>query len=150
MELKIKRLTETAKIPQYKTLGAACFDLCADEDAEVWHYDGVRLISTGLAFEVPFGHVMLVYLRSGVSIKKPIALANHVGVVDSDYRGEVKIPVRLVSAVDVADYEPLTITKGERIAQAMIVPYVKAEIKEVEELSETKRGAGGFGSTGDK
>lgn len=142
MELKIKRLTETAKIPQYETLGAACFDLCADEDVMAWLIDGAKLIPTGLAFEVPFGHVMLVYLRSGVSIKKPITLANCVGVIDSDYRGEVKIPIRAVQP------QMLVVEKGERIAQAMIVPYVKAEIKEVDELSETKRGTGGFGSTG--
>lgn len=145
MELKIKRLSETAKLPKYETMGAACFDLCADEDMIIWPSDGPKLVSTGLSFEVPFGHVMLLYLRSGISIKKPIMLANNVGVIDSDYRGEVYIPVYTRDK----DRE-LVIEKGERICQAMIVPYIKTDIVEVEELSETKRGAGGFGSTGVK
>lgn len=139
MKLKIKKLHPHALTPTYGTDGAACFDLYSiTED-----YEAPMIVArTGLAFEVPEGHVMMVYSRSGMGIKQGTRLANCVGVIDSDYRGEVM--VALHNDRDNA----VRVGRGDRIAQAMIVPVQQVAFELVDELSNTDRGAGGFGSTG--
>lgn len=141
MELKFKRLSPKATlVPAYATSGAACFDIHATEYCTLGPgmYDAVH---TGLAFEVPEGFALMLYSRSGHGAKA-ISLANSVGVIDSDYRGEVKVLLR-------NDGEKLvTFAPGDRIAQAMLLPLPQVTLVEVTELSETARGTGGFGSTG--
>ena len=144
--LKVKKMDRSAIIPKYQTPGAACFDLHAiGEAAPVALNSEVRYshtFRTGLQFEVPDGWVMLVFSRSGHGFKNDIRLANCVGVIDSDYRGEVQVKL----TADDTGY--LVVKNGDRIAQAMLVPARQVHIEEVAELSETERGAGGFGSTG--
>ena len=147
MKVKIKKLHPYAIVPTYGTSGAACFDLYAIEVHPCGHVvsDGVPItFRTGLAFEVPQGHVMLVYSRSGHGFKHDTRLANCVGVIDSDYRGEVM--VRLTR--DSADSFLYQAQNGDRIAQAMIVPINQVSFDVVDELGDTDRGEGGFGSTG--
>jgi dUTP pyrophosphatase len=145
MKLKIKRLDERAIIPKFATDGAACFDLHAiDADAFKPHPTDWKaaIFRTGLAVEVPAGYVLQVYSRSGQGFKDAIRLSNSVGIVDSDYRGEIMVSLR-------TDGESYTkVRDGDRIAQAMIVALPVVQIEEVDELSDTARGAGGFGSTG--
>jgi len=146
MKLKIKKLHPDAVTPTYGTDGAAAFDLhaidCADAHP-VYNGRGVNF-RTGLAFEIPHDHVMLVFSRSGHGFKHDTRLANCVGVIDSDYRGEVL--VRLTSDSNIRDV--LRVSRGDRIAQAMLVPIPHVELEVVDDLSETDRGTGGFGSTG--
>lgn len=140
-DLKVKRLDPKAQLPGYATLGAACFDIAALNVGFV-SGGGYATFSTGLAFEVPEGHVMLIFSRSGHGFKNNVRLANCVGVIDSDYRGEVMVKLTNDSRQD------MWVEPGDRIAQAMIVPVQQVTFTEVDELSETARGAGGFGSTG--
>lgn len=146
MQLKVTKLVEAAIIPAYATPGAACFDLHAclpGGDAAInTCRDATVVVPTGLAFEVPEGHVMLVYSRSRHGFKQNTRLANCVGVIDSDYRGEVLVKLTR------DDGGSLFVTHGDRIAQAMIVPAPQVELIEVDDLDETERGANGFGSTG--
>ena len=146
MELKIKKLNDNAIIPKAATGGSAGMDLYACLDSDVVLKPGERaLIPTGIAIALPdSSYVAYIYARSGLAIKNGITLSNCVGVVDSDYRGEIK--VGLVNLSD-KDY---TVTSGDRIAQMVIAPVIIPEISEVDELDETERGAGGFGSTGKK
>lgn len=147
MKVKIKKLHPDAVMPQYASSGAACFDLHALlEDGEVnGVFPGMPLvISTGLAFEIPEGHVMLVFSRSGHGFKNDVRLSNCVGVIDHDYRGEVKVKL----ANDQDEFGGLFVSPGDRIAQALIVPFPKVEFDWADELSDTERGEGGFGSTG--
>lgn len=140
--LNIKKLTYTAQLPIYATEGAACFDIITDiKSIKTIGPGDMRVISTGLAFEIPEGHVMLLYSRSGHG-KKGIALANGVGVIDSDYRGE--LGVMLKNSSDTI----FSVNPGDRIAQAMIIPVPLCELVQVDKLTETTRGSGGFGSTG--
>ena len=145
MKLKVKKVHHAAILPKYATKGAAFFDLhavdCADQKVPACMPTTIR---TGLAFEVPHGHVMLIFSRSGHGFNHDTRLANCVGVIDSDYRGEVK--VRLTRDISLSD--SLSFTAGDRIAQAMILPLPWIQIVEDNDLSETARGAGGFGSTG--
>lgn len=145
MELKIKKVKENAKIPTRGSDGAAGFDLyaCIDEPLTLNKGD-TALIPTGIAIAVPDGYAAFIHSRSGLSIKKGICLLNSVGVVDSDYRGEVCVGV--IKATD----GPYTIEPGERIAQMVIKAVEIPELIETDELDETERGAGGFGSTGTK
>jgi dUTP pyrophosphatase len=143
MKLKIKRLDERAIIPKFATDGAACFDLHAIHGGTICVETAPRSFHTGLAVEVPPGHVMLVYSRSGHGFNYSVRLANCVGVIDSDYRGEVMVALECDATRDA-----LEINAGDRIAQAMIVALPVVQIEEVDELSDTARGAGGFGSTG--
>lgn len=150
MQINIKKVHPAAELPEYATSGAACFDLRAlvlteDNAVEttVPQY-GAQLFRTGLSFEVPEGHVMLVYSRSGHGFKNGVRLANCVGVIDSDYRGEVMVKLQNDSNIS------MLVFNGDRIAQAMIMPVQQVTFQEVEELSSTDRGAGGFGSTGAK
>lgn len=145
MELKIKKLKENAKIPTRGTDGAAGFDLyaCIDEPLTLNKGD-TALIPTGIAIAVPDGYAAFIHSRSGLSIKKGICLLNSVGVVDSDYRGEVCVGV--IKATD----GPYTIEPFERIAQMVIKQVCIPTLVETNELDDTDRGTGGFGSTGTK
>lgn len=137
--MKFKKLHPDAITPTYATDGAACIDLYASHEAIV---QAPTAIGTGIAFEVPEGYAMLVFSRSGHGFKDGIRLANCVGVIDSDYRGEVAI--KLHNDAWIAKH----IAKGDRIAQAMLVPVPRIELEEVAVLGDTARGTGGFGSTG--
>lgn len=143
IKLKILKLDERVNIPCYQTDGSAGMDLCAfvDEPIVLKSLER-RLIPTGLKIELPTGYEAQVRPRSGMSIKHGITLINCVGTIDEDYRGEVCVPV-----VNLSNDE-FTINNGDRIAQMIIAPVTKAELDIVQELSETKRGEGGFGSTG--
>lgn len=144
-QLRIKRLHPDAKIPQFATAGAACIDLHAIEaHAFKPHPTDVHAVifRTGLAVEVPPGWCLEIYSRSGQGFKDAIRLSNCVGIIDADYRGEIMVSLR-------ADGEHCSkVRTGDRIAQAKLAPAPRFEIVEVEELSETARGEGGFGSTG--
>jgi dUTP pyrophosphatase len=141
--LKIKKINEKASLPQYKTTGASGFDLsaCIDKDL-ILNPGDIKLIPTGLIFEIPNGYEIQIRPRSGLALKYGITLVNTPGTIDSDYRGEVKLITTNVSK------EPFTVKNGERIAQAILTNYVRAEITEDKVLSETERGTGGFGHTG--
>lgn len=143
--VRIKKLSEDAVIPTYGTEFSAGADLYACLENPITIQPGETvLIKTGLAMEIPVGYAGLVYARSGLATKKGLAPANKVGVIDSDYRGEVMVGLHNHSLAP-ADIEP-----GERIAQLVITPYISAAFEEVSELNETVRGEGGFGSTGKK
>lgn len=142
MNLKVKKLHANAKLPVYGSQGAACFDLHYADYMQGDLLPGkVTKVPTGLAFEIPEGHCMLLFGRSGMGAKG-IRLANCVGVIDSDYRGEVAVLI-------FNDSDQIKcIAPGERIAQAMIIPVPACSFEQVSELSDTTRGEGGFGSTG--
>ena len=148
MELKIKvvspKIGREIPLPRYQTAGAAAMDLCACVDEAVTLNAGERrLVPTGIAIALPSAdYVALVFARSGLGIKQGVCLSNGVGVIDSDYRGE--IAVGLVNLSDA----PYTVQPGDRIAQLMVTPVVQPRVHLVPELDETERGAGGFGSTG--
>ena len=143
--VKIKRLVPEAKLPAYGSAFAAGADLYALLDAPLTIPAGATvLVHTGIALAIPEGLVGLIYARSGLATKRGLAPANKVGVIDADYRGEVMVALHNHSAAD-AVVEPF-----ERIAQLVIAPYITAEFSECEELDDTARGAGGFGSTGVK
>ncbi len=148
MNLKIKavspKIGTDIPFPFYASAGAAGMDLCAcvDEPVTIAPRQIVSL-PTGIAIALPSAdYVALVFARSGLGIKHGVALANGVGVIDSDYRGEIR--VGLVNQSDV----PYTIQPGDRVAQLAVMPVVQAQLERVETLDETERGAGGFGSTG--
>jgi len=154
MHLKVKKLDPAAILPQYATAGAACFDIHAlapwgspdwdnMEERRVHDFNPLTL-RTGLAFEIPEGHVMLVFSRSGHGFKNDVRLANCTGVIDSDFRGELMVKL----TCDQDTVPVLIVRPGDRIAQAMIVPIPRVEMVEVDELGTTERGAGGLGSTG--
>lgn len=144
-EMNIKKLNNKAVVPAYGSDFAAGADFYACEGGEVTIAAGeTRLIHTGIAMEIPEGLVGLVYARSGLASKRGLAPANKVGVIDSDYRGEVMVALHNHSNA------PQTIADGERIAQIVFAPYYTAEFQIVDELGDTARGEGGFGSTGRK
>lgn len=143
--VRVKKLDDRAVLPTYGSEFAAGADLYAVADAPVTIQPGETvLIHTGLAMEIPVGYVGLIYARSGLASKKGLAPANKVGVIDADYRGEFMVALHNHSC------EARTIEHGERIAQLVIAPYLTAQFTAVEELEDTVRGAGGFGSTGTK
>ena len=143
--LKIKRLRPSAQIPSYATPGSAGLDLCADLDAPVTlEPGGAATIPTGLAVQLEPGRAGFIFARSGLAIKHGIGLTNSVGVIDSDYRGEIKVGVINQIA------ESYTISPGERIAQLVVMPVSMMPVEECDKLDDTARGAGGFGSTGKK
>ena len=145
MTVRIKKLSEGATIPTYGTDFSAGADLYNLTDAAVTvEPHKTVLIKTGLAVEIPEGYCGLIFARSGLATKRGLAPANKVGVIDADYRGEVM--VALHNHTDL----PQTVEAGERVAQLAILPFLKAEFEVAEELSETVRGEGGFGSTGKK
>lgn len=143
--MKIKKLNENAVIPTYGTEYSAGADLyaCTDEDITI-NPGETKLIKTGIALEIPIGYAGFIYARSGLASKKGLAPANKVGVIDADYRGEIMVALYNQSN------EPQVIAAKERIAQLVIAPFLKVEFEEVDELTITVRGDGGFGSTGTK
>lgn len=143
-QVKIKKLRDNAIIPKYATAGSAACDLCYAGDAPLVIRAGETvLVPAGIAISMSGSDtVALVYARSGLASRSGIAPANCVGVVDSDYRGEIKVPLHNHSAAD------FTVGVGDRIAQLMFAPVFRASFEEAEELDETERGEGGFGSTG--
>jgi len=145
VELKIQKLPHCFKLPEYQTSGAAAMDLYAAIDKSIILNSLDRaLIPTGIKIELPKGYEAQVRARSGLAIKNGITLSNCIGTIDEDYRGEVCVGLINLSK------ESFTINRGDRIAQMLIAPVVKAEIILCEELSQTKRNLGGFGSTGIK
>ena len=144
-KINIKKLNENAVIPTYGSEFSAGADLYAltDEPIVIAPRETV-LVHTGVAMEIPTGYVGLVFARSGLATKRALAPANKVGVIDSDYRGEIMVALHNHGS------EPKTVENGERIAQIVLVPYISADFNEVDELSDTVRGEGGFGSTGRK
>ncbi len=161
IDVKIKLLSETATLPTYGSEEAAGMDLYLDlstsptfwngyprlssdemQDDVFLMPQGVAMLSTGISISIPQGYVGLIYARSGLASKKGLRPRNAVGVIDSDYRGTVMVP--LVNDSD----EVATVAHGERIAQMIITPYEQANLILVDELDSTDRGTGGFGSTG--
>ncbi len=143
MQVKIKKLNENAVVPTYGSPFSAGADLyaCETEAVTVEPHKTV-LIHTGLSLEIPEGFAGLIYARSGLASKKGLAPANKVGVIDADYRGEVMVALHNHSEI------PQSIEPGERVAQMVIAPFLKADFIVADELSDTERGEGGFGSTG--
>jgi dUTP pyrophosphatase len=139
--VKIKRLNADARLPQYEYPDDSGADLFAAEDA-VLQPGERRAIATGLSAEVPVGYELQVRPKSGIALKSGITVLNTPGTVDAGYRGEIRVILINLSA------EPYTIAKGQKIAQMVVAPVFQAAFEEVEALSETRRGAGGFGSTG--
>ena len=142
-DLKIKKLSESAVIPEYKTDGASGMDLSSTERVTLMPFER-KLVPTGLAIQLEQGFEAQLRPRSGTSIKHGLTLINCVGTIDSDYTGEIFIPMINLSST------PYTIEIGERVAQMVISRYTSVGIKIVGELDETERGSGGFGSTGTK
>jgi len=141
--LKFQKLHNTVEIPKYETVGASGMDVRAfiDSDIELKPMER-KLIPTGFKMEIPVGYEAQIRPRSGLSIKNGISLINCTGTIDADYRGEVKVPLVNLST------ETFTVKNGDRIAQMVIAPVIQPKIEIVDELSETKRQEGGFGSTG--
>ena len=143
MTVRIKKLDERAIIPTYGTQYSAGADLYALLDGEVEIAPHQTLVvHTGISVEIPEGYCGLVFARSSMGAKRGLAPANKVGVIDADYRGEIMVTLHNHSE------KTATVAPGERIAQLAIVPFLKAEFEETDELTDTVRGAGGFGSTG--
>ena len=140
VKIRIKR-NEGALLPSYATEGSSGMDLCAVEDAVV-EPSTTKLIPTGCFIEVPFGYEAQVRPRSGLAVKHSIGILNSPGTIDSDYRGEIKVVLTNFGRED------FSVRKGDRIAQLVIAPVVRAEWEEVDALQETVRGHGGFGHTG--
>ena len=148
MDLKIKavspKIGREIPYPYYATAGAAAMDLCACVDEPVEVAPGALVsLPTGIAIALPSAeYVALVFARSGLGVRHGITLSNGVGVIDSDYRGEIRVGLTNLSSV------PYTIQPGDRIAQLAVLPVAQARLQIVEELDGTERGSGGFGSTG--
>ena len=143
INLKIKRISSLAKMPTYATVGAAGMDLYAANEKPITLMPLERhLIPLGFTMELPQGYEAQIRPRSGMAIKHGITLSNCVGTVDEDYRGEV-----CVGIINLSD-KPYEVNAGDRIAQMVVAPVVRAEIVEADELLKTQRGEGGFGSTG--
>ncbi len=171
LEVKFKTVGIGNKLPKYATEGSSCFDLYATEDVIIPPAETV-VIGTGIIFEPPEGYGIMVYPRSGISSKVPLRFANSVGVIDNDYRGEVKVlfenvrpekmklykvpSYQLIDGTIVEDHSgyfpegSIKVCRGDRIAQAMPVEIHKVNLVRTKELSETSRGKGGLGSTGVK
>ena len=165
VNVKIKRLHPDAVIPQYATDLAAGFDLVAVEDVIIAPGETAK-VPLGLAFEIPPGYVMLVCMRSGIALKTKLRQPNGIGVIDADYRGEVAMLFDNISDDDWSNaarrldnsYEDSTrdkcdpgsyiVRRGDKVAQAFVIPYPRINFVEATELTETARGGGGFGSSG--
>lgn len=142
ISLPIKKLDPEVELPQYAYEGDAGLDLRSNEDVVLAPFER-RLIATGLAIAIPEGYAGFVQPRSGLALREGLSMANTPGLIDAHYRGELK-----VVAVNLDAKNPITISKGERIAQLVIQKVPVVELVEVEELDETDRGEGGFGSSG--
>lgn len=152
MNLKIQQIHPDAKLPEYGSAGAAAFDIRCylpadqrDQGVTLEHGQPMTL-GTGLAFEIPPGHGMFLLSRSGQAFNFNVRLANSVGLIDADFRGEVM--VKLTKDYTSEECEPVTIFHGERVAQAVVLPVPRCEFTAASDLSQTERGANGFGSTG--
>ena len=143
MNINILRLNDSAKLPERGSVSAAGYDLFADvaEEVTIAPHE-TKMIGTGLAMEIPEGYFGGIFARSGLSAKEGLRPANCVGVVDSDYRGEIKV------ALHNDGEQARVITPAEKIAQLVVVPFLSVDFNEVSNLSDTARGEGGFGSTG--
>lgn len=142
-KVKIKKLNTNAKVPTRGSEEAAGYDLYSNSDVEI-RPEGTIKVNTGIAMEIPKGYFGAIYARSGLATKEGLRPANCVGVIDSDYRGEIIVALHNDSNI------VRVVEKGERIAQIVIMPYLSVEFEEVDNLDETKRGNGGFGSTDKK
>ena len=144
-KILIKRLSKEVSLPKYETSGSSGMDLAANIDANFNIDPGkTAIIPTGLALSIPKGFEVQIRPRSGLAAKQKISVLNTPGTIDADYRGEIKVILINLGQ------ETFKVEKGLRIAQMVVCPVVQAQIKEVEDLSETERGKGGFGSTGTK
>ena len=144
-KILIKRLSKEVSLPKYETSGSSGMDLAANIDANINIDPGkTAIIPTGLALSIPKGFEVQIRPRSGLAAKQKISVLNTPGTIDADYRGEIKVILINLGQ------EPFKIEKGSRIAQVVVCPIVQAQLKEVDDLSETERGKGGFGSTGTK
>ncbi len=143
MNVRVRRLSETALLPKRGSVSAAGYDLCADltERKEISPHE-TEMIPTGLSMEIPEGYFGAVFARSGLAAKEALRPANCVGVIDSDYRGPIMVALHNDGEL------PRVIEAHERIAQLVVMPFLAVTFTEVEELSKTIRGDGGFGSTG--
>jgi len=144
MLIQIKKLNNEAIIPTKGSIQAAGYDLyaCAEKDVVIAPHSSVK-VGTGVSMAIPEGYFGAVFARSGLSSKQGLRPANCVGVIDSDYRGEVIVALHNDSEIE------KTIDKNERIAQLVVMPYLSVEFQETDELDTTERGSGGFGSTGE-
>ena len=142
IELCVKRLDPEVELPSYAYEGDAGLDLRSNEDVTLEPFER-RLVSTGLAVAIPDGYAGFVQPRSGLALRRGLSMANTPGLIDAHYRGELK-----VCAINLDPSEPIRISRGERIAQLVIQKVPVVQLHEVEELDETDRGAGGFGSSG--
>ena len=144
-KILIKRLSKEVPLPKYETSGSSGMDLAANINANIDIDPGkTAIIPTGLALSIPKGFEVQIRPRSGLAAKQKISVLNTPGTIDSDYRGEIKVILINLGQ------EPFKVEKGLRIAQMVVCPVVQAQLKEVNDLSETERGEGGFGSTGTK
>ncbi len=146
IKVNFKKLNENAKVPSYGSQFSAGADLYACTNGEIISFkpNETKIIHTGIAMEIPEGYAGLIYARSGIANKRGLAPSNKVGVVDSDYRGEIMVSLHNHSG------EIQEISDFERVAQMVITPFLKVDYTEVAELTDTERGEGGFGSTGKK
>ena len=144
-KILIKRLSKEVSLPKYETSGSSGMDLAAYIDSNINIDPGqTAIIPTGLALSIPKGFEVQIRPRSGLAAKQKISVLNTPGTIDADYRGEIKVILINLGP------EPFKVEKGLRIAQMIVCPIVQAQLKEVDDLSETERGKGGFGSTGTK
>lgn len=141
-EIPLKRLTESAVVPSNAYIGDAGYDLCSVENMTLQPFERA-MIPTGLAIELPLGFAGFVVPRSGLAAKKGLSIVNAPGLIDSNYRGELK-----VIAINLDPKEPITIEVGDRIAQLVIMKVEAARFNEVDSLNDSDRGTGGFGSSG--
>ena len=144
-KILIKRLSKEVSLPKYETNGSSGMDLAANINANINIDPGkTAIIPTGFSLSIPKGFEVQIRPRSGLAAKKKISVLNTPGTIDADYRGEIKVILINLGQ------ETFTVEKGLRVAQMVVCPIVQAKLKEVDDLSETERGKGGFGSTGTK
>ena len=144
-KILIKRLSKEVSLPKYETSGSSGMDLAANIDANISIDPGkTAIVPTGLALSIPKGFEVQIRPRSGLAAKQKISVLNTPGTIDADYRGEIKVILINLGQ------DSFKVEKGLRIAQMVVCPIVQAQLKEVNDLSETERGKGGFGSTGTK
>ena len=143
VKVLIKKLSKDIDIPKYETVGASGIDLTANINEELLISSGEKhLISTGISVAIPYCYEIQIRPRSGLAVKNGITVLNAPGTIDADYRGEIKVILINLSKKN------FKVSKGQRIAQMVLCPVIKAEFEEVDELPATERGKGGFGSTG--
>ena len=145
IKIQIKKLSNSVLIPRYETLGSSGMDIAAHIEENLIINPGEKtLVSTGFSISIPRGYEIQIRPRSGLAVKKNITVLNTPGTIDADYRGEIKVILINFGK------EKFVIKNGDRIAQMVVCPVIHADLEEVEELSDTERGQGGFGSTGTK